>query len=416
MGCGASRVGDEEPLNAHLSQLVLSLPLTVRLPFDEFLSTLPAYAASKDSVFFYDAIARTWADLIGNGSRDPSSVWEWSFSTSNLNDDLWKQVEGCYVKFRARRLSHGGSTLIREHLEAATQEAQWIKEMSFSSNAVFEHLSAAMGVVVRMLALFPFQPFLLSPHCDRLVAGLRAEGGGHPLDLSPINLPATAPERGSLTGEGLADRLVRAQEAARARTTQQQLLLQRQRQGGGGRALRAAWLARFTATAEALPCMVSVADMLRPDQPIIWTNREFQRVTGYSQSETRNRNCRFLQGKTTSRESISLMRQAIDAHQPHHCEILNYTKRGVPFRNFLTIKPVWETLPGEGGSGEQRRVAFYIGVQFDASVLSKRGGGEEGKDGAAAPSAVPGAEGLEDNIPLRILELEALISSLPDEV
>ena len=132
-------------------------------------------------------------DLVGNGTRDPNSVWEWSFSTST-DPDLWKTVERCFKKFRARRLSHGGSSVIQEHLEAAGDEAQWIREMRFSSNKVFEHLSAAKSVLVRMLALFPFQPFLLSPHCNRLVAGLRAEGG-HTLDLSPANLPGTLAER-----------------------------------------------------------------------------------------------------------------------------------------------------------------------------------------------------------------------------
>ena len=60
-----------------------------------------------------------------------------------------------------------------------------------------------------------------------------------------------------------------------------------------------------------------------------------------------------------------------------------YDKDGTPFRNFLTMRPVWEDVP-TGAPGcchaadiphnplVQRRLAFYVGVQFEAHMMSPR--------------------------------------------
>jgi len=41
---------------------------------------------------------------------------------------------------------------------------------------------------------------------------------------------------------------------------------------------------------------VVVTDARRPDNPIIFANPAFERLTGYASAEIEGRNCRFLQG------------------------------------------------------------------------------------------------------------------------
>ncbi len=89
---------------------------------------------------------------------------------------------------------------------------------------------------------------------------------------------------------------------------------------------------------------------------ITYANTSFSRITGYSQDEIMGRNCNFLQGVDTSRETIQKMRAAIRAGQPFEAEILNYRKDGQPFWNDLSISPI------RGIDGEPLR---FIGIQRD---------------------------------------------------
>lgn len=45
-----------------------------------------------------------------------------------------------------------------------------------------------------------------------------------------------------------------------------------------------------------------VTDPSQQDNPIIYTNRTFIEMTGYTQQEVIGENCRFLQGPETSKE------------------------------------------------------------------------------------------------------------------
>ncbi len=55
----------------------------------------------------------------------------------------------------------------------------------------------------------------------------------------------------------------------------------------------------LAATAEG----ITIADALAKDRPLIYVNEGFERLTGYSIAETLGSNCRFLQGKETSRRT-----------------------------------------------------------------------------------------------------------------
>ncbi|MFB6258298.1 MAG: PAS domain-containing protein [Flavobacteriales bacterium] len=48
------------------------------------------------------------------------------------------------------------------------------------------------------------------------------------------------------------------------------------------------------------------------DNPLIYANKAFKSLTGYSHEEIIERNCRFLQGEDTDPETVAEIHDAID--------------------------------------------------------------------------------------------------------
>jgi PAS domain S-box-containing protein len=118
---------------------------------------------------------------------------------------------------------------------------------------------------------------------------------------------------------------------------------------------------------ESVPIGVSIADMDRPDLPLVYVNDYFEELTGYPAAEVLGRNCRFLQGAETAQEPVEAMAKAIDAGEPVAVELRNYRRDGTEFWNKVDLIPV--TLP----SGE---VSHYLGFQRDVTEDNRREEGE----------------------------------------
>lgn len=103
---------------------------------------------------------------------------------------------------------------------------------------------------------------------------------------------------------------------------------------------------------------VVITDPSLPDNPIIYTNKAFEKVTGYKTNEIIGQNCRFLQGEKTSREDVARVRKAIKEEQSIIVELLNYRKDGKPFWNELSMYPIF--VPSEDKM-------YFVGVQQDIS-------------------------------------------------
>lgn len=103
---------------------------------------------------------------------------------------------------------------------------------------------------------------------------------------------------------------------------------------------------------------ITITDARKPDNPLIYVNRGFEEMTGYTADEVVGTNCRFLQGVRTSEEARQKIRDALDRDEPVTVELLNYRKGGRPFWNRLSITPIPDA---------QGRVTHYIGVQSDIS-------------------------------------------------
>ena len=84
-----------------------------------------------------------------------------------------------------------------------------------------------------------------------------------------------------------------------------------------------------------------LTDPAGADNPIIFCNQAFERLTGYAQSEIIGRNCRFLQGADTDREALARIRSGIARYEDVHEDILNYRKDGSAFWNALFVSPVF---------------------------------------------------------------------------
>jgi PAS domain S-box-containing protein len=103
------------------------------------------------------------------------------------------------------------------------------------------------------------------------------------------------------------------------------------------------------------PVGITIADADRPDEPMVYINDAFERLTGYSKERVIGRNCRFLQGADSDPDAIAAMREAIDSGEPVSVELLNYRKSGEPFWNRVDIAPVHD-------DGE---VSHFVGFQTD---------------------------------------------------
>ncbi|QDT89105.1 PAS domain-containing sensor histidine kinase [Gimesia algae] len=76
---------------------------------------------------------------------------------------------------------------------------------------------------------------------------------------------------------------------------------------------------------------------------ITWVNRSFERTTGYSFAEARGKHPgRLLQGPETDQEDIASMREAIASKEPFSKAVLNYTKGGQSYWNYIECQPLYE--------------------------------------------------------------------------
>ena len=104
---------------------------------------------------------------------------------------------------------------------------------------------------------------------------------------------------------------------------------------------------------------VTIAEREGNDNILIYVNRAFEEMTGYSAEEVLFRDCRFLQGEDTDQEARAEIRAAMREDRPCRVVLRNYHKDGSPFWNELSLTPVFN---------EADRLTYYIGIQKDVSA------------------------------------------------
>lgn len=114
----------------------------------------------------------------------------------------------------------------------------------------------------------------------------------------------------------------------------------------------------FAAAVRATRMAMVITDPAKPDNPIIFSNKAFQQLTGYSRSEIIGRNCRFLQGPDTDPAAVRKLHDAIAAGEDVDIELLNYRKDGTTFWNALYLSPV---------RGKSGAIQFFFASQLDVT-------------------------------------------------
>lgn len=114
----------------------------------------------------------------------------------------------------------------------------------------------------------------------------------------------------------------------------------------------------FAAAVRATRMAMIITDPRRLDNPIIYANDAFLRLTGYTRLEVTGRNCRFLQGPETDLDTVARIRAAIRSEQDVSAELVNYRKDGSTFHNALFISPVHD---------EDGTLLFFFASQLDVS-------------------------------------------------
>ena len=103
---------------------------------------------------------------------------------------------------------------------------------------------------------------------------------------------------------------------------------------------------------------VLITDALKPDNPIIYYNKAFTELTGYSRDEILHKNCRFLQGTDREQKELDKLRRAIKNGESCLVTLRNYKKDGTLFWNDLYITPI---------TNKRGVVTNYIGIQNDVT-------------------------------------------------
>ncbi|CAD6971793.1 unnamed protein product, partial [Tilletia controversa] len=94
------------------------------------------------------------------------------------------------------------------------------------------------------------------------------------------------------------------------------------------------------------------------DHPIVLVSPAFCDLTGYPQEAILQRNCRFLQGPSTSPASVQRIRDALNSGGSSIELLLNYKRNGEPFWNLLCIIPLRDA---------KGRVQYFVGGQVNVT-------------------------------------------------
>lgn len=104
---------------------------------------------------------------------------------------------------------------------------------------------------------------------------------------------------------------------------------------------------------------VTLSDANLPDHPLVYINPAFERMTGYSASESYGRNSRFLQNTDTDQPDLPKIREAIAKQTEVQALVRNYRRDGTPFWNEFYMSPIFDT---------DGRLTHFVGFQNDVTT------------------------------------------------
>lgn len=103
---------------------------------------------------------------------------------------------------------------------------------------------------------------------------------------------------------------------------------------------------------------VSLADPDQEDMPLVYVNKAFETITGYTLAEVVGKNCRFLQGKEHDQTEVNKLREAIKDKKSVEVTLHNYRKNGELFYNHLLMSPLFDS---------NGNLLYFLGIQLDVT-------------------------------------------------
>lgn len=119
----------------------------------------------------------------------------------------------------------------------------------------------------------------------------------------------------------------------------------------------------FSSAVRATRMPMLITDPKVADNPIVFVNNAFLKLTGFSRDEILGRNCRFLQGPETDMAQVDRIRDGIRRCEAVEVELLNYRKDGTRFWNRLLVSPVFD---------EAGELNYFFASQFDVTLERER--------------------------------------------
>jgi PAS domain S-box-containing protein/diguanylate cyclase (GGDEF)-like protein len=103
---------------------------------------------------------------------------------------------------------------------------------------------------------------------------------------------------------------------------------------------------------------IVVTDPNEKDNPLIYVNKSFCKIYGYTKDEVIGKNCRFLQGTDKNQDAIKDIKEAINNKQAISRILRNYKKDGILVYTELNITPIIEN----------DKLKFFLGIQKDLTL------------------------------------------------
>ena len=106
---------------------------------------------------------------------------------------------------------------------------------------------------------------------------------------------------------------------------------------------------------------ITIAEREGDDTILLYVNKAFEKMTGYTSDECLFKDCRFLQADDKQPQQSKKIHQAIQDEKSVKVVLRNYRKDGTLFWNELTITPYFDELDS---------VMYYIGIQKNLGSLN----------------------------------------------
>ncbi len=93
-----------------------------------------------------------------------------------------------------------------------------------------------------------------------------------------------------------------------------------------------------------------------PGPVVVYCNKAFIELSGYSEAEILGKSPRMLQGELTDREQLDKIREALSRGEAVQAQLLNYNKAGERYWVDMSIRPIY---------GESGAITHFVAIERD---------------------------------------------------